>query len=238
MNGKVTHLTRTVGRMTIVALAILIISGVTGAWSAPPESDRMARKMNVLERIFDEVLRESENVLVSGEATRGLLLEGYGALFTFDGSLGGRGLGDFYFDTYSSALGSYTDESEWVVPPVPPVAPKAPAIDDEDVRVPDSVEGLARNWEEKREERNRKARERLAALKIELTETLLDYGATLGELQDDDWVAVAAFLHGFGRGGDGPERLVLKVKMRDLRQYSAGQLSLDQAKNRVTVEEK
>ncbi len=47
-----------------------------------------------------------------------------------------------------------------------------------------------------------------------------------------------AFLDGFGFDGDGPEQLVLKVKMRDLRQYSAGQLSLDQARARVSIEEK
>jgi len=71
-----------------------------------------------------------------------------------------------------------------------------------------------------------------------LTETLLDYGATLGELSDDNWVVVAAFLDGFAYDGDGPEQLVFKVKMRDLRQYSAGQLSLDQAITRVSIEEK
>ena len=113
-----------------------------------------------------------------------------------------------------------------------------PDVDGDVARVPDTVEGMARNWEEQREENQRKAKERLAALKIELTETLLDYGATLGELGDNDWVVVAAFLHGFGRRGDGPEQLVLKVKMSDLRQYSAGQLSLDQAKGRVVLDEK
>jgi hypothetical protein len=69
-----------------------------------------------------------------------------------------------------------------------------------------------------------------------LTETLLDYGSTLGELSDDSWVVVAAFLGGLDE--DGPEQLVLKVKMRDLRQYSAGQLTLDQARGRVTIQER
>ena len=236
MNTRNNDMRNTLARIALTAALVFALSGLVGAWSAPPDggSDRMSRKMNVLEKIFDEVLRESPNVLVSGSgATRGLLLDGYGALFTFDGSLSGGGLGNLAFGSYSRALGSYFG-SDYQAPAPPPRAPKG---DDEEIRVPDSVEELAQTWEVKREEDAKKAREHLAGLKVELTETLLDYGATLGELSDDNWVVVAAFLDGFGFDGEGPEQLVLKVKMRDLRQYSAGQLSLDQAKNRVSIEE-
>lgn len=225
-------------RIALTAALVLALSGLVSVWSAPPdgESKRMARKMNVLEKIFDEVLRESPNVSVSGGPTRGLLLDGYGALFTFDGSLTGGGLG--YFPLANSNRVTYLSRSAWTVPSAapPPKAPKATKGDEEEILVPDSMEELAESWETRREENAKKARENLVGLKSELTETLLDYGATLGELSDDQWVVVAAFLDGFD--GDGPEQLVLKVKMRDLRQFSAGQLSLDQAKTRVSIQEK
>lgn len=238
MSGKMTKAVRTAGRVALAAAAVLALSGLAGAWGAPQEADRMARRMNVLERIFDAVLRDSENVVVSGEATRGLMLDGYGALFTFEGSLGGGGLGYMYLggDTVDLSRRFFKGDGEWVAPAPPPKAPKAPE-GEEEVRVPDSMEDLARDWRAQREENRRKARERLAGLKVELTETLLDYGATLGELADEDWVVVAAFLDGFGLDGGGPEQLVLKVKMNDLRQYSAGRLTIEQAKGRVVIDE-
>jgi len=236
MNTKGNEPKNTMARIAFTSALVFALSGLVGAWSAPPDggSDRMARKMNVLEKIFDEVLRESPNVFVSGGATRGLLLDGYGALFTFDGSLTGGGLGYVAFGDYNRALGSYF-RKDYSTPAPPPKAPKG---DDEEFLVPGSVEELAESWEVRREESRKEAKERLAGLKVELTETLLDYGATLGELSDDNWVVVAAFLDGFAYDGDGPEQLVFKVKMRDLRQYSAGQLSLDQAITRVSIEEK
>lgn len=235
MNTRSNETRNNMARIALATALVIALSGMVGAWSAPPDggSDRMARKMNVLEKIFDEVLRESSNVSVSGGATRGLLLDGYGALFLFDGSLTGGGLGYIAFGDYNRALGSYF-RSDY---PTPATAPRVSSGDDVEILVPGSVEEMAESWEVRREESRKESKERLAGLKVELTETLLDYGATLGELSDDNWVVVAAFLGGFSFDGAGPEQLVLKVKMRDLRQYSAGQLSLDQAKNRVSIEE-
>jgi len=227
-----------VATIALTMALVFALSGLVGVWCAPPDGDseRMARKMNVLEKIFDEVLSESPNVYVSGNgATRGLLLDGYGALFTFEGSLTGGGLGYFAVGNYNRAFVS--GRSEWTVPsPAPP--PRAPESGEEDVLVPDSVEEMAESWDVRREERAKEAREHLAGLKNELTEALLDYGATVGELTDDQWVVVAAFLDGSGFDGDGPERLVLKARMGDLREYSSGRLTLDQAKSRVSIEEK
>jgi len=223
----------------VAAVLVFALSGAGGVLGAPPEggSDRLARKMGVLERIFDEVLEQSPNVLVGGGgSTRGLLLEGYGALFTFEGSVEGDSLGRLAMGIGGPALEHYFDARDEF--PVPAPAPE-PDFPDEDLeaRVPESMEDLAESWETRREESLKQARERLAGLKTELTETLLDYGATLGELDDGNWVVVAAFLDGFGFSRGGPERLVLRVKMRDLRQYSAGQLSLEQATSRVAIEE-
>ncbi len=240
MNRRHNDMRNRLAKIALTAALVFALSGLVGAWSAPPggESTRMTRKMNVLEKIFDEVLSDSTNVFVSGNgATRGLLLDGYGALFTFDGSLTGGGLGYFPVGNYNGALSNFSRaRTEWVSPAPPPRAPKAlKGGDEEEIRVPESVEELAESWETRREENAKQARERLAGLKSELTETLLDYGSTLGGLSDGGWVVVAAFLGGFDK--DGPEQLVLKVKMRDLRQYSVGQLSLEQAKGRVSIEE-
>ncbi len=241
MNSSSSVTRNRVATLALTMALTFALSGLAGVWSAPPDGDsqRMARKMNVLEKIFDEVLGESPNIFVSGNgATRGLFLDGYGALFTFEGSLTGGGLG--YFALGNSNRAFVSGGGEWTVPSPapPPKPPKAPKSGEEEVRVPSSVEDLAESWDVRREERAKEAREHLAGLKIELSEALLDYGATLGELTDDQWVVVAAFLDGFGYDGDGPERLVFKARMGDLREYSSGRLTLDQARTRVSIEEK
>jgi hypothetical protein len=225
-----------VTRTALTAALVLTLSGLGSAWGAPPagEQGRLARKMHVLEKIFDEVLNESPNVFVSGPgATHGLLLEGYGALFTFEGSIGAGGPGAYTWGNFSGAISSYyRGATDFPAPP-----PKAPKGDEEEILVPDSVDELAQSWEKRREESRKEAQERLDGLRSELIEALLDYGATLNELSDDRLVVVAAFLGGYGFDTDGPEQLVFKGKMRDLRQYSAGQLSLEQARTRIVVEE-
>ena len=91
-------------------------------------------------------------------------------------------------------------------------------------------------WLEKSKE---KRAELYKAFKSEMIDAIVDYGVTLTELRDDQWLAVVAFLDNrplldLDEGG----RLMLKIKMRDLRQHSAGALSRDAVVKRVIVEEK
>jgi hypothetical protein len=159
-----------------------------------------------------------------GGTARGIVLEEFGALFTLEGSVDGEMI---------------------LRVPRPPRAPRV-MIDGEDVRVvpapdPDPEhEELHKSWEEFEKEAEAKSLEMYAGLKVELTDALIDYGATLGELGNDKWVAIAAFLDSrdFMGGGDSGKRLVLKARIRDLRQYAAGNLSRDAAVSKVVVEER
>jgi hypothetical protein len=71
-------------------------------------------------------------------------------------------------------------------------------------------------------------------------DALIDYGATLGELGNDKWVAIAAFLdtRSLIGGGEEGKRLIVKARMRDLRQYAAGSLSREAAISKVVVDER
>ena len=210
-------------RVTTIATVALGFVLTAGPAVAAAPSDRLERKIEVMERVLDEVLLQSEHVVVSsGEVTRGLRLDGYGVLFTFEGSLGeglGRGARGFI------ALG-----------------------DDGTVTTPFRVGGdpseLSR---ELKEQQAKAAAERdadRAALQAELTDALLDYGATLNQLGPDDRVVVAAFLGGGSPfsvglpidGGDDEEQLVLTARFRDLQRFLVGELSRQEAAALITVE--
>ncbi len=222
----------TLWRVLLAALMVIVLFGILVAVGAAEEGDRLDRKVAVMERVIDEVLAQSPNVAVSSrQATRGLVLEGYGVVFIFEAGLhlatpwGGRAVvaPDGVFRRRSSSRGRPAPGA-----PEPPEAPEPPqSSEDADVL---SLE----QWEAQSAEERQK---RLEGLKTELVDTLLDYGPTLGELRDDAWVTIVAFLGDrgpFDRGG--PARLSVKAKMRDLRRGASGGLSRQDARAAVVVE--
>ncbi len=220
-----THSETHVGTWKIVVVAALMVAALgllaVSATAADDTASRLDRKVKVMERVLDEVLIQSPNVVVSSRGvTRGLALEEFGALFTLEASLG--------TEMFLFAL------------PEPPAPPPIGEDDEGHVIIaPRRVERVGREdeWLEKSTE---KRAEQYTAFKSEMTDAIVDYGVTLTELGDDQWLAVVAFLDSRpllgsdDRGG----RVMLKIKMRDLRQHSAGNLSRDAVKGKVIVEER
>lgn len=201
----------------IVGLLGLVAAVATGAETG---TSRLERKVQVLERVFDEVLQQSPNVVVMSPrgVARGVVLEGYGAVFMLSASLPGRFL--------------------WSPENLPRIAGSAEDHNLFMFRLEADGEQGASSPEEESAKAAKKRAERLAALKTELTDAMLDYGPTLTELPDDSWLAVAAFLGGDRLLGAGEgTRLVLRARMRDLRQYTSGALSREAAAKRVMVEQ-
>jgi hypothetical protein len=195
---------------------------VVAASAAEEPAGRLDRKVRVMEKVIDEVLVQSPNILVGpGGTARGLVLEEFGALFTLEGSLGGTRL-------------IHIRASR---------APAAPGVSRNVIIVPGGGEDgddEGTSWEEMEREAEERSREMLAGLKTELIDTLIDYGATLGELGNDQWVAIAAFLDSralIGRGDPGT-RLIIKARMKDLRQHAAGSISREAAASRIVVDER
>jgi len=208
-----------VGAALILALFGLLLAAV-GA--AEPERTPLDRKVRVMERVIDEVLAQSPHVMVNfGSNARGLVLDEFGGLFTFEGSLGaGLDLPGFIVAPGTHLKGE----------------PGAVWLDRERLDADEEDEALdPEEWRRKSSERRQK---NLDGLQAELVDVLVDYGATLAELRDDQWVAVAAYLDGsdFFDHDSAGNRVVVKVKMRDLRQHAAGTLNRDAVESRVKVE--
>lgn len=200
-----------VDAMTDGQLAALAQAGDRSAFGAL--ADRWRRP---LERVIDEVLVQSEHVVVSSRRpTRGLMLEGYGVVFTFEGRLGADGL----FGARGMVRFSDGDGPQaWTVP--------------------EDMKKLQQDLKEKQAQAENRRADDLAALQQELVGALLDYGATLSELGADDRVVIAAYLDGgflLGGEGEGPEQLVLDARYGDLQRALVGDLSHEEAAALVRV---
>jgi hypothetical protein len=206
-------------KIIITAALMIGLLGLLMVMSAEAETGRLDRKIKVMERVLDEILVQSEHIVVGhGNTARGLLLDEFGALFVIEGSLGAN-----EFIIGSGATVWTIGEDRLLRSMAEPAPPKGGH---------DEVD-----WEKMKEEAEKKKAENFKALKRELSEALVDYGATLTELADDQWVAIALFLgeRAFLGAEDG-ERVVLKIKMSDLRRHASGSLSTDAAVNKVVID--
>jgi hypothetical protein len=221
---------RRYGKVVLIAAAIVILVGMLAVVASAAEDGqaRVERKIRVMERVLDEILVQSPNVLVgAGGGTRGLALEGYGAVFVIDASLGEHLLWAADEDALLGGMMSWEEQRAW----------GRGSTDEERTRDRQKkLEDGELNWEKKKKEAEEKRQQRFDAFKAELIDALVDYGPTLSELGDDQWVALEVFLGEQGLfGGNRGTRLEIKVKIRQLRQHSGGGLSRDAVKNAIVV---
>lgn len=227
--------------MAAVLAITMVMPIVASDAQAQEVPGRLKKQIRIMEKVINEVLEESPNLLVhSTTPSHGIYLNGFGALFTFEASLAG-GFGwstwDFgkKFDV-SNLFGNIQIERDG-----DRIIIHTPEDGEEEIQV--EVEDEKGNVEHKSiEDMRAEAREREQELyeggKLELIDTLIDYGETLTGLEDDESIAVAAYL--------GEEdlfekreisRLVIQIKMGDLRAYSDEDISRDRLRERVVVQE-
>ncbi len=227
--------------LATVLLATLVIPMVVSGAQAQEVPNRLKKQIRIMEKILNEVLEESPNLLVhSTTPSHGIYLNGFGALFTFEASLvGGFGWSTWEFGKkfdVSNLFGNIQIERDGGR-----IIIHTPEEGEEEAQV--EVEDEKGNVEHKTiEDMHAEAREREQQLyedgKIELIDTLIDYGETLTGLEDDEYIAIAAYL--------GEEdlfekreisRLVIRIKMGDLRDYSDESISRDRLRERLVVQE-
>jgi hypothetical protein len=240
----------------------LVVRASGAAGSSSP--DRLHRQVGVMEGIIDKVLLDSPNFVVSGrDDTRGVVLPDYGIVFSFNASINSHDIfrlpGNLSFDLpidirtgddgaviigrkgreYSDDSSGLTDEEAATL------EKKAKHLEQESKRSEKKLSDLQERLKNREQsitewskQRAEKAEELYAAGKQELLQVLLDYGETMAGLKDGQWIVLAGF---FDRGGiledKKVSRLVLRVRIDELRAYSAGRLSETAARERILVEE-
>ncbi len=199
-------MSRMMRRFLPAAAAFVFATGVSGAGV----DGRIEKRMSMVEKIFDTTLIDSRFALVSsGENTRGVYLEGYGALFTLEFS--------FVDDRRRKILENLDD------------------LDD----LAKKWRELLEMDEKGRAAAGNRRRVLLEKVKEELTEALLDYGGTLTFLDEGEFVTVAAFPWGesWDVTPEPLSHVVIRAKASDLKDYAVGKIDHDTALSRLDVEE-
>jgi hypothetical protein len=241
MNSKQHRSTRAWRAALWTAIGLGLAAGShTDLRAAPVE--KTARQIKVMEGILDQVLLDSPNFLVFGrDNAHGLYLDEYGAIFTFDASLtngSGKALKNldlpFRFDVRKGKDGTIIS------------IPKLKEDKNKDDENGNSDEEDSQGTKGSKKIRSRAGGDEdeddPAVLyrkgKDELIQVLLDYGDTITSLRDDQTVVIAAFLRDNSYFLDNQiSRLLLKAKIRDLREHASGRLTDDQMRSRIVQEE-
>jgi hypothetical protein len=229
-------------RASVLAIA-LAVGALMIAASAQAEDvpDRLKKQIRIMEKVLNEVLEESPNLLVhSTTPTHGIYLGGFGALFTFEASLvDGFGWQSWNlgkrFD-FSNLFGNIQIERDGGR-----IIIHTPEGEEEEVLVEvEDDEGNVdhKTIEDMRAESRESEQQRYEDGKGEIIDTLIDYGETLTGLDNKEFIGVAVYL-----GKDTLfqkreiSRLVIQIKMSDLRAHADGTLSRDRLRERVLVQE-
>lgn len=218
---------RSMGHWTRVGAVALLLGLPSGrAFAVDPPPGKMARQIDVMERILDQVLIDSPNFLVSGRGNaRGLYVKEFGVILSCDASLLEKD--NKKWDWGSEDFKIHKDEKGNTVI----VLPDEEAEDEKDE---ESAE------EPKRSRRGQGSpQERLYKRgKAELVDALLDYGDTMDALERGKWVAIVAFLHDARYFDErGMSRLILQAKIDDLRLYATDKLSEEDMVKRIVEQE-
>ncbi|MBD3237196.1 MAG: hypothetical protein GF330_10860 [Candidatus Eisenbacteria bacterium] len=232
-----------------VALAFVALAVLPQSVGANTISDKLKRQIRVMEEVVDEVLVESPYLLVySSDPTHGFYVDEFGAIFSFEASLvGGKWnmgsglafLENLHIESEDGRTVIWVegdDEGEHKVE----IVTKDDDEDEDEDEYEEQAEQMkvTKDLEKMKAEKKVKEEECYASGKEELIESLVDYGETLTGLRDDQWVAITAFLKNADLFKKHEiSRLVLKVRVRDLRDHAHGDLSRDNLFSRVMVEE-
>lgn len=226
-------------RLIGIALALVLAVGWSIAIPAyagdTPVSKKLKRKIKIMEKVVDEVLVESPNLLVySGNPTHGIYLDEFGTVFTFEAALVDKDW-DWAFDKTLGFLSKLRVESDGdkVIVWRDKKSRDSDEDDEEDTEAIDE-----KTLDEMRKDKEQREEKLYAQGKEELIEAIVDYGEILTELRDDQWVAIAAFLKNSDYFRTNQiSRLVIKVKVRDLRDHASGRISEKDLLKRVVQEE-
>ena len=221
-----------------IAASVLLMS--TPLAESAPLPRKMTRQIEFFETITSSMLVDSPNFLVySGSPARGLYLDEYGLLVTFDASLvqNQEDLKDWW-KNWSDGIRIEKQDGKWIV-----YTDEHDHDDDRDEDGDREAERRARkealkNYEKWQDEKEVIHHQLYEAGKNELILHLLDYGDTVRQLKDDQWVTLVAYLTRADYFEEQDlNQLVVKARMSDLRAYADGHITEEQAKSKIIVEE-
>lgn len=236
----------------IPLLAGVLALGSTSTAFAGEKRTKVERQIGIMESMIDDMLVDSPNFLVRGaHETRSFEMEDYGAVFLFDASLT-----SFWWDEDSH--GPHLDfwpfaggKDRVVVLKDKDKKQKEILINGNRIVIRDGdvyfedPEGELKKFSEKddlksmsRAELREAQAKKYERAKQELIDVLLEAGDVLRAIPAGQAVKIVADFQDMDLPDEKEvERLTVQAKIDDLRAYSDGKLSEEQARARITVKE-
>jgi len=194
----------------VLSITLFVAAGAAVLVGFASGSGSMERKIDMMEKIFDTAMIESENALVrQGKVTRGIYLPGRGVFLTLQFTFvdrPGRKAAD-YLDNIDS-LKVYWREMI--------------GLNDEE----ESQAGLRR-------------RGQLNTIVDELSDVLIEYGGTVTTLDGSEWIEIAAFpwQENWPVSPKPVRALTIRGRFDDLRAFAEGRISDDEIRERIEIAE-
>jgi hypothetical protein len=213
-------------------MAVLGALVMAAAGPADAQSRRLDRQIELFERVVDDMLVESPNWLVqSSEETRGRYRAGEGARFRFDATLVYRGWGKHWRGKWWKNI--FVDGDEDVI-----VIDRNDWDDMSDKEIKELRDDARKSTDKHRERTLRRQQRLYDRGKVELVETLSDFGDVLTALPDNESIELVAEL-GDSDYFDEKDLRELRVsaKMSDIRALAEGKIDEKKFVERVKVEE-
>lgn len=218
---------RPIALAALPALALL----AAGDAAAAPNERKLDRQIGVFERVLDDALVDSPNWLVQSRSeTRGIYVQGHGAVFTFDVSLVDGGWGDW--SSWGGHHGKWwkfwRDGDDRVI--------VIDRDDWDDEKADRKKSGDSRDkWEER--EMTRQERKYTRG-KAELVDAIADFAEVLSELPDNEFLEIEAFLERAMYFYEADKaRLSMRVKMADVRAHASGKIDEKTFVQRIQTKE-
>jgi len=210
----------------ILAIVSVSFSGAQKKTVADPE---MRKEMQMMSGILDIFLKQNfPNPFGFAEKTKGMYLEGYGAVFSVQVGLFNQvGTNDLtsLITLEARKLESNKDESNLVLK------------NQSDPNAPSGIlnSGAGSSLTPRIKEEIKTEEEIKKELVEKLTMFMADYGNTFKQLNPEDWFTIAAYPSGSLFTDEGNVKLIVKVKKKYLLDYQKSKMTIDELKKKVEV---
>lgn len=246
-------------RMLAAAVAAALLSTLIPSLAFPYNKERMEKDIAIMENVINTAMVESELVYVFDANTnvRGLYVPEFGALFTLQAQLTSDWVSP-YFTSWqyygNTAPGSpfwtiYQMDKEKLDKLVEKlditVNGKKVNLEEYFRQLEEYKEGdesrkemLEKRKElekEKQAKRQELVEKNLQKYEEELAGLIADYGGTIRQLTDDQWIMIVAYL-GSSHKTTTANKLIVKASKADLDQYDQGDIDYDELRTRMVIE--
>lgn len=232
-------------RLIAAAIAAILLSTLVPGLARPYSQERMDKDISIMENVVNTAMVESPYVYIfsTHQNVRGLYVPEFGALFTVQVQLISNRAVPWIFGLTQDnpwAWSFYWDKDKW--------EGFLEDLEDLEIEVNGEKVDLKKYIKEAKRDRDRDRtviikpeqneeliEKNLEKFKEELAGIVADYGGTIRQLEDNQWVMVVAFLDK-SRAAAPVSKVMVKAKKSDIDLYDHGEIDYEDLLSRMVIE--